>query len=290
VPKITDLTSITSSGLLSSDLIEVVDVSDSTFALTGTNKKTTLTDIHKVSGTTAGSVMFATRVTGDAQDRIQILADGSVKTGDGTSPTVASLGVDSLTLPMVRPGQNLYFHVPTITSGTGNANASFTGTYIPLMVPRSAILTEVGIWVDATAGSANSRIRIALYADSVISPGNPDALIQDFGLLTPTTVNTNLMFTGLSVPLQAYVLYWIFGVLQNADQVSNSVTTAPVVRWSTHIGVWGASAYPFFGGVYSGSGPQSGTGAVLGAAPTTASVTGSNAGSPFLFNVRLQGV
>lgn len=48
--KITDLTGITGTDLATGDLIPVVDVSDSTAAATGTNKKTTLADIKTAIG------------------------------------------------------------------------------------------------------------------------------------------------------------------------------------------------------------------------------------------------
>ncbi len=43
--KISDLTAITGANLAGTDEIEIVDVSDTTMAATGTNKQTTLADL-----------------------------------------------------------------------------------------------------------------------------------------------------------------------------------------------------------------------------------------------------
>jgi hypothetical protein len=268
MPKISELNTITGANLAPGDKIEIVDVSDFTMAPTGTNKQTTLNDIQRVAGTTGATVMFSTKIAGDAQDRFQILANGTVRQGDGTVAPYASPLSDCVTMPMLRPGNQTYHQLPANATRVNIVQTNGTGYYTPLMVPVKTTLTELGVSITFSgAGSSGSVVRMGLYADSATTPGIPDALITDYGTVATTTNNVNAWFTGLTTVLQPYVLYWVLSVSQGG------ATTQPTLRGVNMVGVWGSSTLTT--GVVGG--PQTNAGAVTGALPATANV--ASAGS-----------
>jgi hypothetical protein len=295
----------------------------------------------------AGGVSFATKVAGDSFNRLEILADGTIKQGSGAAAPYASPLADSVLQPMVRPGSNLYFRVP-VAGPVSAALQTTNGTYVPLMVPRACTLTEMGVET-TVAGSTGSAMRLGLYADRVATPGIPDGLIADFGQVDTSGAAGNKMVTSLTQPLLPYVLYWLFAgsqlnvtttiaagsngaVLPQATINVASTTGFPAsgtiftstgagtpitytgVTATTFTGCTGGTAtlltgqtvfgvptthptirinqaHSAFGHVglitYTGTGPQTESGAVMGALPAAASVGGGPTGAGALFWVRL---
>jgi hypothetical protein len=223
-----------------------------------------------------GDVSFATKVAGDAFNRLEILADGTIKQGSGAAAPYASPLADSVLQPMVRAGSDLYFRVPVVGSATV-ALQGLIGTYVPLMVPRACTLTEIGVQT-TVAGSTGSAMRLGLYADSA-TPGTPDVLIADFGQTDTSGAAGNKMVTGLTQALQPYVLYWLFAVSQlNVTTTIAAGSNGAVLPQAT-INVASTTGFPASGTIFT----STGSGVAITYTGTTATTfTGCSGGTATL--------
>lgn len=113
-----------------------------------------------VNGASASVVIGSGKVTGDAFDRWQLLADGTVKTGDGTyDPVVNYDGVDEWALT---DGQESMPRGAIASSGSGvGAAQRLSLTYF--RAKRNRAVTQVAARTGATAASGVTLARLALY-------------------------------------------------------------------------------------------------------------------------------
>jgi len=191
-------------------------------------------------------VLLSTKVTGDTFNRLEILADGTLKQGPGSIAPYASPFDGSVPTPMVRQGINLYFRVPAFAQQFAVLQGPNCG-YIPIMMPSACTLTEIGVEV-TVAGSAGSIIRFGLHADDTVQPGSPGPLITELGTVTAATIG-NRMLT-VSQPLLPGVLYWILPVSQlNAFTTIAAGSNGAVLPQAT-INVASTTGYPASGAIY----------------------------------------
>lgn len=194
-------------------------------------------------------------------------------------PALFAPGQGSTLMPYVRSG-NLYYRIPVGTNqSAGSVGAGDgTGNWVPMMVPVACTLTEVGVDVKTvgTAGAGSLLTRLGLWADNVTTPGIPEARIQDFGTVANTATGVQ-MLTGLSVPLQPYVMYFISHHFQGAPTSHSALAVFPAAAaygsTNTSNYMWSAMQ-----GTIAGALPATATGIVS---------LGSGGGAPAHFLVRL---
>lgn len=160
MPKYTDLTAITGANLAAGDLAAVVDVSDTTMAASGTNKKTTMADL-------AAAPAFQ----------------------------VAYTPATSVAMPIYRTGGG-WASFP-IDSGFATAAADNNGqlSFVPVMFPVATTADRIGIEV-VTAGSAGSVHRLGIWANS---SGVPGTLLVDAGTVDSTTTGAKELTISQSI-------------------------------------------------------------------------------------------
>jgi len=158
-------------------------------------------------GATSAEVMFGTRVTGDAQNRLEITADGSIKQGDGTVAPALPIddqqwAEDNVVETMLRheavaidvalgaSGRTSYTHfranrnitARTIEVTTGGTAAGATPTLVKVglcSVAANGDLTLLGQSVNNVAlfAAANTQYRIGLAASVPLTRGTVYALV-----------------------------------------------------------------------------------------------------------------
>jgi hypothetical protein len=118
--KISGLTALTGANTASGDLLTIVDISDTTMAATGTNKKITLTELQgaPVSAGTANGVLYL--------NGSKVATSGSGLVFDGTN---LGIGVASptLRLQVAVSGATTTFDGLNVTNGTAQYRLGLTG-------------------------------------------------------------------------------------------------------------------------------------------------------------------
>jgi hypothetical protein len=118
--KISGLTALTGANAASGDLLTIVDISDTTMAATGTNKKITLTELQSapVSAGTANGVLYL--------NSSKVATSGSALVFDGTN---LGIGVASptLRLQVAVSGATTTFDGLNVTNGTAQYRLGLTG-------------------------------------------------------------------------------------------------------------------------------------------------------------------
>jgi len=187
-------------------------------------------------GATSAEVMFATRVTGDAQNRLEITADGSIKQGDGTVAPALPIddqqwAEDNVVETMLRheavaadvalgaSGRTSYTHfranrnitARTIEVTTGGTAAGATPTLVKVglcSVAANGDLTLLGQSVNNVAlfAAANTTYRIGLAASVPLTRGTVYALVVIVvsGATLPTFVGMTVnpaIDAGLATPV-----------------------------------------------------------------------------------------
>jgi hypothetical protein len=137
-----DLTAITGANLASTDKIEVVDVSDTTMAATGTNKSTTLADLAASSAFTTTYVAFPSEET------------AQYRSGGG------------------------YVAHPIGSNWSTNNPANGTLIFISFVAPATTTIDRIGIDVSSAGTAAVSVHRLGIWANSSNAPGT---LLVDAG-------------------------------------------------------------------------------------------------------------
>ena len=180
--KISDLTALSTAVAAPTDLIEVIDVSDTSMAATGTNKKMALANMSKF---TRGGMAHTHGV---------IVPDfGYV------------------------PGMDYHLNVGLATNAGGggqtlnavlNHPAGMT-FYVPCVFAHDCVISDLGFYRGSTA-AADRKYRFSLYASRANALG-PGALITNIGEITvPNAAAGGYKYlTGLSVSVRAATLYWM---------------------------------------------------------------------------------
>jgi hypothetical protein len=140
--KISDLTAITGANLASTDEIEVVDVSDTTMASTGTNKQTTLADLAASSAFTTTYAAFPSEQT------------AQYRSGGG------------------------YVAHPIGSNWSTNNPANGTLIFTSFVAPATTTIDRIGIDVSSAGTAAVSVHRLGIWANSSNVPGT---LLVDAG-------------------------------------------------------------------------------------------------------------
>ena len=208
--KISELVAFTAAA--TSDLIEAVDVSDTSMAATGTNKKMTLADL----GTTVVLPKFWDSQAPPVGQYINMAYQGATNTG---------------------------------TLGTTTANAR-CGQFTPIPVPVTMSFDMVSQYVSTPATDAGSVFRLALYTADA-SYGGPADLVQEFGTIDATTaagLRTIVISPALTLPPG---LYWMALQFQSATTAGTNPqiyrNSCPLNAYSAQSNTW--SGYNYQGSV-----------------------------------------
>lgn len=190
--KITDLTALTGANAATGDLVEVVDISDSTMAASGTNKKMTLANLAAAvakEGVVATDAVFdakgdlvagtganaAAKVTVGANNTV-LVADSGQSTGVNWAPAA----FDMQSIPFGRTGA--YY---TVAGGRGGATTTQTQgdgvvRYSPLIIGALSITFD-RIGAEVTTAAAGATFRLGVY--NVSSTGGVGTLVFDAGTI-----------------------------------------------------------------------------------------------------------
>lgn len=166
-----------------------------------------------------------------------------------------------------------WYHPNPVSTDTGSLSSAEGSLYVvPLWVPGSMSVTEIGVEV-AVAGGAGSVIRLGIYDSTSATNGRPGALIVDAGTVDATSIGVKT--AAISETLSGLV--WLAAVTQGGGS-----PTVQIYR------VQGANrVYPrgFAAGTFratSGAVRMGATGSVTGALPSTGSFTAVTTTGPFL--------
>lgn len=206
--RISELTSITGANLADADLLVVVDVSDTTMAASGTNKKITMAELAKDSALTDNLVAKSTLTTnGDLLTRAA---------GEPARITRADLAADSAFTSRYQPQANDAIwvgaglleislgtpsRISASSSGGGadtawalDADAAFEAVGANVLLPTWWTTFRIDIWqTNRLATSGNVRWRLTgKFAGAGENPegGSGGALVEDsYTIAAPSTAN-----------------------------------------------------------------------------------------------------
>jgi hypothetical protein len=228
--KISDLTAITGANLAGTDEIEVVDVSDTTMAATGTNKQTTLADI-------AAASAFTTRYA-----QLPSTETAHYRTGGG------------------------YVANPIGGSWSSNTAANGTLLFIPFVAPATTTIDRIGIEVTSAGTAAASVHRLGIWADSSNVPGT---LLVDAGTVATdsTGFKEATISQSVTVGTQYWLGVVQQGAPATRATIRVSLNTGPVMVSSVSTGfpTYGIQATGITGALASSPTIAGGAGNVDGA-------------------------
>jgi len=206
--KISGLTALTGANAVSGDLLTIVDISDTTMAATGTNKKITLTELQgaPVSAGTANGVLYlnGSKV---ATSGSALVFDGT-NLGVGTANTIAKLTVDggAHIRNYTAPDTSYASLVLGITGGEAYIQPYTTGlAQIPMNLEGSTVkfnaggsegmrLTSTGLGIGTTSPSA--RLAVAGSTGTIATFTN--GATADFSIICGSSI-TNLNAGGANI-------------------------------------------------------------------------------------------
>lgn len=128
-------------------------------------------------------------------------------------------GAGSRSTTIQRASGDWFIPVGSETSSTVAFLSNNTIRVLPWLADSSFTLSAIGTEV-TVAGDAGCTMRPVIYSDS---NGTPNALLLDAG---PSLAGDAVAFpivSGLSLPINAGVMYWIGAILQGAPSVSPTV-------------------------------------------------------------------
>ena len=214
--RISELTTITGANLADADLLVVVDVSDTTMASSGTNKKITMAELAKDSALTDNLIAKTTLTT-----------DGDVLTRAAGAPariTRADLAQDSAFSSRYAPIATIgrvagRYYRPAVGANSALAFALANGTEfaVPFFVSADDTFDRIAINV-TVAGAAGSVIRLGIKKESGGAPGD---LVLDAGTVDST--GTGAKTITISQSLTAG-WYWLVAVGQGSPATNPEVT------------------------------------------------------------------
>ena len=213
------------------DQLEILDVSDTTFALTGTNKKTSLPNLLSLAGIPAGSsgqiqINGGSGVFGALAVPLGVSSGGTglgtltahaVMLGEGTStPGFATIGTAGNVLIDQGSGANPIFAaipnatamVSQLSTGAYNCTTSFANAGLSITLPAAGTYLIFGavrglVLCQSTAAGPYINLQTRLYdsTNSIVVPNSALFICQ----CVVTAANTNIAFEATSaIPFLLY--------------------------------------------------------------------------------------
>lgn len=198
--KLTDLTALTGANAAATDVLEVVDISDTTMDASGTNKKMTLTEVINFIKLAGGAISDG--------DKTDITVSGGTWTIDAGVVTNAKLAdmspntIKGRSGPTGAPLDLTAAQVKTILAITGAdiSNASVTNTQLATM----ATLTIKG---NNTAGTTNPSDLTAAQVRSMTASGAGAFFGFDFDTTTTAGPAATRIRLNNATPASATIVY-----------------------------------------------------------------------------------